>query len=58
MTRVRRDQLSGLDQRQHIFASQYNHATGEREARNDSYRVDVNAPRGALSVRGGFTPTR
>ncbi len=43
---------------QHVFAGQYNHAAGEREAGHDGYRVDANGPRGALSVWGGFTPTR
>ncbi|WP_030709167.1 hypothetical protein [Streptomyces sp. NRRL F-2580] len=43
---------------QHVFAGQYNHAAGEREAQHDGYRVDANGPRGALSVWGGFTPTR
>ncbi|MFD9376348.1 hypothetical protein ACFWBH_12555 [Streptomyces sp. NPDC059999] len=43
---------------QHVFAGQYNHAAGEREAKHDGYRVDANGPRGALAVRGGFTPTR
>ncbi|MCX5583125.1 hypothetical protein [Streptomyces erythrochromogenes] len=43
---------------QHVFAGQYNHAAGEREAKHDGYRVDANGPRGALSVWGGFTPTR
>ncbi|MFD8982938.1 hypothetical protein [Streptomyces sp. NPDC059564] len=42
---------------QHVFAGQYNHAAGEREAAHDGYRVDANGPRGALSVWGGFTPT-
>ncbi|MFJ6755383.1 hypothetical protein ACIQNK_10200 [Streptomyces sp. NPDC091273] len=43
---------------QHVFAGQYNHAAGEREAKHDGYRVDANGPRGALSVWGGFTPAR
>ncbi|MBT2469313.1 hypothetical protein J7E97_15870 [Streptomyces sp. ISL-66] len=43
---------------QHVFAGQYNHAAGEREAQDDGYRVDATGPRGALSVWGGFTPTR
>ncbi|MFD9334702.1 hypothetical protein ACFWBF_09900 [Streptomyces sp. NPDC060028] len=43
---------------QHVFAGQYNHAAGEREAGHDGYRVDANGPRGALAVWGGFTPTR
>ncbi|MGR4880381.1 hypothetical protein ACIPUC_13205 [Streptomyces sp. LARHCF249] len=43
---------------QHVFAGQYNHATGEREAKHDGYRADANGPQGALSVWGGFTPTR
>ncbi|MFD0353337.1 hypothetical protein ACFVHW_06230 [Streptomyces sp. NPDC127110] len=43
---------------QHVFAGQYNHAAGDREAGHDGYRVDAGGPRGALSVWGGFTPTR
>lgn len=43
---------------QHVFAGQYNHATGAREAGHDGYRVDAGGPRGALSVWGGFTPPR
>ncbi|MEV0986949.1 hypothetical protein [Streptomyces sp. NPDC049949] len=43
---------------QHVFAGQYNHAAGAREAGQDGYRVDANGPRGAFSVWGGFTPTR
>ncbi|MEU9143721.1 hypothetical protein [Streptomyces sp. NPDC048349] len=43
---------------QHVFAGQYNHAAGEREIEHDGYRVDAKGPRGALSVRGGFTPAR
>ncbi|WP_327309000.1 hypothetical protein OG730_40515 [Streptomyces sp. NBC_01298] len=43
---------------QHVFAGQYNHAAGAREVEHDGYRVDADGPRGALSVRGGFTPAR
>ncbi|MBT2451571.1 hypothetical protein J7F03_31835 [Streptomyces sp. ISL-43] len=43
---------------QHVFAGQYNHAAGEREAEHDGYRVDANGPRGTLSVWGGFPPAR
>ncbi|MCJ1676659.1 hypothetical protein MTF65_04720 [Streptomyces sp. APSN-46.1] len=43
---------------QHVFAGQYNHAAGDRDVKHDGYRVDANGPRGALSVWGGFTPTR
>ncbi|MBW5480403.1 hypothetical protein [Streptomyces bambusae] len=43
---------------QHVFAGQYNHAAGAREAKHDGYRVDATGPRGALSVWGGFTPPR
>ncbi|MEU8460479.1 hypothetical protein [Streptomyces sp. NPDC029003] len=43
---------------QHVFAGQYNHATGVRGADHDGYRVDANGPRGPLSVWGGFTPAR
>ncbi|MEU4353292.1 hypothetical protein [Streptomyces virginiae] len=43
---------------QHVFAGQYNHAAGAREAKHDGYRVDAGGPRGALSVWGGFTRPR
>ncbi|MFI6148554.1 hypothetical protein [Streptomyces sp. NPDC051109] len=43
---------------QHVFAGQYNHAAGAREAEQDGYRVDANGHRGAFSVWGGFTPAR
>ncbi|MFE6847472.1 hypothetical protein [Streptomyces sp. NPDC057686] len=43
---------------QHVFAGQYNHAAGEREAKHDGYRVDATGPRGVLSVWGGFTAAR
>jgi hypothetical protein len=43
---------------QHEFASQYNHATGVRDAADDSYRVDARTSVGSVAVWGGFTPTR
>lgn len=43
---------------QHVFAGQYNHATGEREAKSDTYRIDGTAPRGAHAVWGGFAANR
>ncbi|WP_406179116.1 hypothetical protein [Streptomyces sp. NBC_01006] len=43
---------------QHVFAGQYNHAAGEREVKQDGYRIDANALRGALSVWGDFAQTR
>ncbi|MGW7434628.1 hypothetical protein [Streptomyces sp. NPDC054849] len=43
---------------QHVFAGQYNHAAGDRNVEDDGYRIDATGPRGALSVRGGFTLTR
>ena len=43
---------------QHEFASQYNHATGVRAVKHDSYHVDAQSPGGSFAVWGGFTPTR
>ncbi|MER7773002.1 hypothetical protein [Kitasatospora sp. NPDC096140] len=37
---------------QHVFAGQYNHATGLRDPKGDTYRVD--AQDSAAAVRGGF----
>ncbi|GGT84717.1 hypothetical protein [Streptomyces violascens] len=42
----------------HEFAAQFNHATGERSAAGDGYRVDAQGTGGSASVRGGFVPTR
>lgn len=42
---------------QHEFASQYNHATGVRGVKRDSYHVDAQSSGGSFAVRGGFTPT-
>lgn len=39
----------------HEFAAQYDHATGTRAAQGDTYRVDATGPRGAATIRGGFT---
>jgi hypothetical protein len=43
---------------QHEFAGQYNHATGVRNAADDSYRVDAQTSGGSAAVWGGFTPAR
>lgn len=40
----------------HVFAVQYNHATGARPADGDSYRVQATAADGVHTVQGGFTP--
>lgn len=42
----------------HEFASQYNHATGVRSVKRDSYHVDAQSPDGSVAVWGGFSPTR
>ena len=42
---------------QHVFAHQYNHATGGRDAKDDTYRADAGTATGAVAVRGGFAPT-
>lgn len=39
----------------HVFAAQYNHAEGVRDASSDTYRVTLTAPDGGLTtLRGGF----
>lgn len=43
---------------QHVFASQYNHATGVRNVIHDSYHVDAQSSGGSIAVWGGFAPTR
>jgi hypothetical protein len=44
---------------QYLFAAQFNHATGVRDAAHDSYRVDARPQTGSpTAVWGGFTPTR
>ncbi|OKK16068.1 hypothetical protein AMK16_25415 [Streptomyces sp. CB00455] len=40
---------------QHMFAAQYNHATGVRSAADDSYRVDAQSADSAVGVWGGFS---
>jgi hypothetical protein len=42
---------------QHIFAGQYNHATGRRNTGQDTYRADALAGRQTLQVWGGFPAT-
>ncbi|GAA1696917.1 hypothetical protein GCM10009745_48840 [Kribbella yunnanensis] len=43
---------------QHQFAAQYNHATGVRNGKSDSYHVHAQSSGGSSTVRGGFTPPR
>jgi hypothetical protein len=43
---------------QQVFAAQFNHGNGSRDARADSYTVQATGADGAHSVRGGFTPAR
>ncbi|MDQ4111664.1 MAG: hypothetical protein M3306_11275 [Actinomycetota bacterium] len=43
---------------QHVFAGQYNHATGARDLERDSYHVDAQSSGGSFAVWGGFTPAR
>ncbi|WP_354637845.1 hypothetical protein [Kitasatospora camelliae] len=39
---------------EHMFAGQYNHAAGGRDAKDDTYRMDT----GSAAVWGDFAPTR
>ncbi|GAB2789051.1 hypothetical protein [Streptomyces daliensis] len=39
---------------EHVFAGQYDHARGERDAGRDRYSVAARGPSGELSVRGDF----
>lgn len=43
---------------QHVFAGQYNHATGVRKVKRDSYHVHAQSSGGSSAVWGGFTPPR
>ena len=43
---------------QHEFAVQYNHATGVREVKRDSYHVHAQSSGRSVAVWGGFAPTR
>jgi hypothetical protein len=43
---------------QHEFAAQYNHATGVRKVKRDSYHVHARTTRDSSEVWGGFTPPR
>ncbi|WP_433016037.1 hypothetical protein [Kribbella sp. CA-294648] len=40
---------------QHQFAAQYNHATGVRKTKRDTYNVHAQSPAGRSTVWGGFT---
>ncbi|MFI9119825.1 hypothetical protein ACIGW0_10590 [Streptomyces bikiniensis] len=41
----------------HVFAAQYNHPEGVRDASSDTYRVTLTAPDGGLTIlKGGFGP--
>ncbi|MFI0259683.1 hypothetical protein ACH4OW_11705 [Streptomyces sp. NPDC017056] len=39
---------------QHVFAGQYNHAEGGRDAKDDSYAASAGSAGGGLHVRGAF----
>ncbi|MET3984722.1 hypothetical protein [Streptomyces sp. PvR034] len=41
---------------EHVFAGQYNHATGVRDPGDDDYRVDARTSGGSAAVWGGFAP--
>ncbi|WP_441247588.1 hypothetical protein [Kitasatospora sp. McL0602] len=41
---------------QHVFAGQFNHATGGRDARDDTYRADAGTAAAVLALRGGSAP--
>ncbi|MEY9968847.1 hypothetical protein ABIA33_006934 [Streptacidiphilus sp. MAP12-16] len=41
---------------QHVFAGQHNHATGGRDAKDDTCRADAGTAAGALALRGGLAP--
>lgn len=43
---------------QHEFAGQYNHATGVRKVKRDSYHVHAESSGRSVAVWGGFAPTR
>ncbi|MFD8703785.1 hypothetical protein ACFV1W_14370 [Kitasatospora sp. NPDC059648] len=43
---------------QHVFAAQYNHATGPRDPRDDTYRADASDSDGALAVEGHLSSPR
>ncbi|GAA0949609.1 hypothetical protein GCM10009554_48480 [Kribbella koreensis] len=40
---------------QHVFAAQYNHATGTRNPKRDTYYAQARTSAGPSTVRGGFT---
>ncbi|GHB67043.1 hypothetical protein GCM10010347_41400 [Streptomyces cirratus] len=42
---------------QHVFAGQYNHATGGRDAKDDGYRAEAVTPAGKAAVWGDFART-
>ncbi|MEU5547064.1 hypothetical protein AB0G85_32505 [Streptomyces sioyaensis] len=42
----------------HIFAGQYHHAAGSRDAKGDAYTAEADGGAGKAVVRGGFTPAR
>lgn len=43
---------------QHEFAGQYNHATGVRKVKHDSYHVHAQSSGRSVAVWGGFAPPR
>ncbi|WP_457032260.1 hypothetical protein [Kitasatospora sp. P5_F3] len=42
----------------HVFAAQYNHATGVRNTTRDGYRVETQSSGGSAAVWGGFGASR
>ncbi|WP_431682207.1 hypothetical protein [Kitasatospora sp. KL5] len=42
---------------EHVFAGQFNHADGGRDAKDDAYRADATAPGGPAAVWGDFART-
>ncbi|MEU8890460.1 hypothetical protein [Streptomyces sp. NPDC048442] len=42
---------------QHVFAGQYQHAKGERDANGDTYTVIAGTPEGQADWKGDFAPT-
>lgn len=39
---------------EHVFAGQYDHAAGGRDAKDDRYRIDAGAAERGAAVWGGF----
>jgi hypothetical protein len=45
---------AGIPPGDHVFAGQYDHDRGARDAGRDGYRVTGSGPAGAVSASGGF----